>query len=82
MNKIMSGVLGVFILVVFGCGVSSAQYGESSIDSSDLESGQEEMQEMDSEMDVQPGDSTSSIEDMGMDVQSGDAIDSEGDGAH
>jgi len=77
-------VLAVFILVVFGCSASWAQYDgdASSMASSDLEGGREDMQEMDSAMDVQPGDSTGSIEDRGMDVQSGDSIDSEGTGAH
>ena len=85
MRKITSVVLMVFILSVFGCRASWAQYdggGGSSMASSDLESGREEMQGVDSSMDVQPGDSASSIEERGMDVQSGDAIDSEGTGAH
>lgn len=47
------------------------------------EGGWEEMEEMNTDMDVQPGEETSIIEEQGsMDVQPEDAIDSEGTGAH
>lgn len=46
------------------------------------ESGDQEMQEMDSSMAVQPGDTLNSVEEKGMDVQPNDSIDSVGDGAH
>ena len=84
MMKMVSVVLVIFMLAVFGFHISWAQCGgdESSTASSDSESGWGEVQGMDSEMDVQPGNSTSSIEEMGMDVQSGDSIDPEGTGAH
>ena len=84
MKRAIFAVLVFFVLAIFGRGISWAQYdgGGSSMDSSDLSEGREEMNQMNSAMDVQPGDSPNLLEEEGMDVQSGDAIDSEGTGAH
>lgn len=84
MKRVMCVVLASFILAVAAHGISWAQYdgGGSSMDSSDLSEGREEMSQMDSSMSPQPGDSINSLEESGMNVQPGDAIDSEGTGAH
>ena len=84
MKRLAGTVLVIFILAFIGYGVSFAQYDESgsSLDSSASEEGSGEIQQMDSEMDVQPGDTVGLLEEKGMDVQSGDAMDSEGAGAH
>jgi hypothetical protein len=85
MKRAICVVLVFFVLAILGHNISWAQCdysGGSSADSSDLEEGRGEMNQMDSSMSAQPGDSLDSLEEKGMDVQSGDAIDSEGTGAH
>ena len=84
MKRAICIVLAFFVLAILDHSVSWAQYdgGGSSINSSDLEEGRDEMSQMDNSMAVQPGDSLDSLEEKGMDVQSNDAIDSEGTGAH
>jgi len=85
MKRAIFLVLVFFVLGILAHGVSLAECGScggSSLDSSDLDSGREEMDQMEDSMNVQPGDALDSLESKGMDVQSGDAIDSEGTGAH
>lgn len=84
MGRAMRVAFVLFVLASFGCGILSAQYddGGSSMSSSDLAEGREEMNQMDSSMNVQPGDSLSSLSEKGMDVQPGDSMDSQGTGAH
>ena len=82
MKRLVGMALIFFVVTIFGYGISWAQYGGGSSMSSSLDEGAEEMSQMESSMDVQPGDSTNSLAEQGMNVQSGDSIDSEGTGAH